>query len=429
MPEVYEDKYGRHYMVTSGGNPVAVSVDPQGRAYFIDKAGDLFYDTGNRKIGFYVARARARPDPGRERLTAAALPRAQAWRCLPTANPTYTRSRSWLRQRCSAHPARNSQPSTPGACPAASVPAARGSWAVHAKRHWGTCAATLASTVTCLTGRRQARRCARTTRTLARWARARGAHTGRRAQVDARDNIYNVYMGPDGEPQRVAVGSLGELGTMRVSELGGIPAANLRHAAGERRRGAITAFPDPDAGSVMLPPNTPFTRGRVRPTLQGTYPAVHVMLLPNTPFTRGCARPAAPQQRVQPVAWAQHAQRVRLLTSGLLTNSSPTSPKLAVDRPRAATPAPAAAAAAGRPWLAEPCLIRVAAPGRSACTCTDRACCGWESCETRVGGAESGLGGRTARWSRRGCWRRAASSCRRSRAGGPLASPRTWAAP
>jgi len=92
--------------------------------------------------------------------------------------------------------------------------------------------------------------------------------------VDARDNIYNVYMGPDGEPQRVAVGSLGELGTMRVSELGGIPAANLRHAAGERRRGAITAFPDPDAGSVMLPPNTPFTRGRVRHTLHTTYPTL-----------------------------------------------------------------------------------------------------------------------------------------------------------
>lgn len=157
--------------------------------------------------------------------------------------------------------------------------------------------------------------------------------------MDARDNIYNVYMGPDGEPQRVAVGSLGELGTMRVSELGGIPAANLRHAAGERRRGAITAFPDPDAGSVMLPPNTPFTRGRVRHTLQPTLP---------------CA---------------------------------------------------------------------------CACACTDQPCCGWEPCETRVGGAESRPGGRTARWHRRGCWRRAASSCRRSRAGGPLASPRTWAAP
>ena len=62
------------------------------------------------------------------------------------------------------------------------------------------------------------------------------------------------------------VGDLSDLGTLKVADFGGIPVADLRSAAARRRRpGTITAFPDPDAGSVVLPPNTPFTRGQVRP--------------------------------------------------------------------------------------------------------------------------------------------------------------------
>ena len=56
MPEVYRDRRGTHYMVTQGGNKVAVTVDKQGRAFFVDKAGDLYYDSGNPKVGFYVVR-------------------------------------------------------------------------------------------------------------------------------------------------------------------------------------------------------------------------------------------------------------------------------------------------------------------------------------------------------------------------------------
>ena len=82
--------------------------------------------------------------------------------------------------------------------------------------------------------------------------------------MDRQDRIFNVYMGPDGQPRRVRVGDAGDLGTLKVADLGGIPVADLQ-AAAARRRGTITAFPDPDAGTVVLPPNTPFTRGRVRP--------------------------------------------------------------------------------------------------------------------------------------------------------------------
>jgi hypothetical protein len=126
MPEVYEDRYGRHYMVTSGGNPVAVSVDPQGRAYFIDKAGDLFYDTGNRKVGFYVVRAHARRDPGQAPLRGlmlepgAACPRPAGLRALALVAVTDLR-----RAPCPRLAARKAGRMRR---PAASAPAARGAW-------------------------------------------------------------------------------------------------------------------------------------------------------------------------------------------------------------------------------------------------------------------------------------------------------------
>ena len=56
MPEVYQGERGLTYMVTQGGNKVAVFVDRRGRASFIDAAGDLFYDSGDPKVGFYVVR-------------------------------------------------------------------------------------------------------------------------------------------------------------------------------------------------------------------------------------------------------------------------------------------------------------------------------------------------------------------------------------
>ena len=56
MPEVHRGERGLTYMVTQGGHPVAVFVDRHGRASFVDAAGDLFYDSGNPKVGFYVVR-------------------------------------------------------------------------------------------------------------------------------------------------------------------------------------------------------------------------------------------------------------------------------------------------------------------------------------------------------------------------------------
>ena len=54
MPEIHRDEYGIQYVTTKGGNQVAVAEDPQGRTFFIDKAGNLYYDTGDADIGAYL---------------------------------------------------------------------------------------------------------------------------------------------------------------------------------------------------------------------------------------------------------------------------------------------------------------------------------------------------------------------------------------
>ncbi|KAK9800854.1 hypothetical protein WJX73_000228 [Symbiochloris irregularis] len=54
MPEIRKDEYGISYVTTKAGNQVAVAEDPSGRTFFIDQAGNLYYDTGDKDIGAYV---------------------------------------------------------------------------------------------------------------------------------------------------------------------------------------------------------------------------------------------------------------------------------------------------------------------------------------------------------------------------------------
>lgn len=54
MPQIYRDEYGIQFVKTKGGNQVAVAEDPRGRTFFIDKAGNLYYDTGDPSIGAYM---------------------------------------------------------------------------------------------------------------------------------------------------------------------------------------------------------------------------------------------------------------------------------------------------------------------------------------------------------------------------------------
>lgn len=41
-------------MLTKAGNQVMVGEDTDGRVYFVDKGGNLYYDSGDPEVGMYV---------------------------------------------------------------------------------------------------------------------------------------------------------------------------------------------------------------------------------------------------------------------------------------------------------------------------------------------------------------------------------------
>ena len=54
---MYHDKYGVRYLKTGNGQQVAVGTDRQtGNIMMVDPAGNLYYDTGEQKLGFYMVR-------------------------------------------------------------------------------------------------------------------------------------------------------------------------------------------------------------------------------------------------------------------------------------------------------------------------------------------------------------------------------------
>ena len=56
MPKVSTGRGGVSYVKTAGGNTVGVRMDQQGRLYMFDRAGNLYYDTGDQRLGFYIVR-------------------------------------------------------------------------------------------------------------------------------------------------------------------------------------------------------------------------------------------------------------------------------------------------------------------------------------------------------------------------------------
>lgn len=55
MPDIYRDAdNGLQYVTTKGGNKVVIGEDAEGRVYFVDAAGNFYYDTGSSSLGFYV---------------------------------------------------------------------------------------------------------------------------------------------------------------------------------------------------------------------------------------------------------------------------------------------------------------------------------------------------------------------------------------
>lgn len=54
MPTFSRGEDGLTYVKTAGGNKAAVGRDELGRDYFVDAAGNIYYDTGDPKFGMFV---------------------------------------------------------------------------------------------------------------------------------------------------------------------------------------------------------------------------------------------------------------------------------------------------------------------------------------------------------------------------------------
>jgi hypothetical protein len=92
--------------------------------------------------------------------------------------------------------------------------------------------------------------------------------------VDTAGEMYNEYVEPrTDEVKRVAVGNLLDLTSVKVSEVGGVPLAELRRSVSGFRGGRVVGFPKlPDGDGLtwenLMPPNAPATvsgDGSVRP--------------------------------------------------------------------------------------------------------------------------------------------------------------------
>ena len=51
---MFKTKSGKPFMRTGAGSAVGVSEDEEGRVFFFDRAGNLYYDTGDKRLGFYI---------------------------------------------------------------------------------------------------------------------------------------------------------------------------------------------------------------------------------------------------------------------------------------------------------------------------------------------------------------------------------------
>ena len=58
MPEVYRDANGHPYFRTKGGAQVSIMEDELGNIFMKDPGGNIYYDTGDQKLGVYLVRSR-----------------------------------------------------------------------------------------------------------------------------------------------------------------------------------------------------------------------------------------------------------------------------------------------------------------------------------------------------------------------------------
>ena len=82
--------------------------------------------------------------------------------------------------------------------------------------------------------------------------------------MDPQDNVFNAYIGPDGDPVRVAVGKMGDLVQADAASLGGVPVDKIARLTGDLSAGRVIGFSNPEDDEIMMPPTAPITRAEAR---------------------------------------------------------------------------------------------------------------------------------------------------------------------
>ena len=54
MPDVYHDTNGRPYLMTKGKEKVSVAQDQYGNVFLVDRNGNMYYDTGDKRFGMLM---------------------------------------------------------------------------------------------------------------------------------------------------------------------------------------------------------------------------------------------------------------------------------------------------------------------------------------------------------------------------------------
>jgi hypothetical protein len=71
-------------------------------------------------------------------------------------------------------------------------------------------------------------------------------------QVTAKDEIFNIFGDKNGERQTMYVGSMKDLKTLKIEQLGGIPVSKLKKAFGKNFDGTITGFTSAGKGDNKI---------------------------------------------------------------------------------------------------------------------------------------------------------------------------------
>ncbi len=54
MPDVCHDANGRPYLMTKGKEKVSVAQDQFGNVFLVDRNGNMYYDTGDKRYGMLM---------------------------------------------------------------------------------------------------------------------------------------------------------------------------------------------------------------------------------------------------------------------------------------------------------------------------------------------------------------------------------------